>query len=180
MIAFPKFYYKRPDEWTFLVSNDPIDGFYPSPMHYKRLTVGGDKVLSDYVYVSEFKYGIQISQPSDCIIGRPVSDYRSIAKTNGMRLIDIETRMMVNILAIIKYANLDTQNVIGIGLNDPHAKKIGITVNLMVIVSLDSGHIKVMGLMDWYGIILEFTGNAMINQYRLYINDSKDVDSYHQ
>jgi len=33
MIAFPKFYYKRPDEWTFLVSNDPIDGFSPSPMH---------------------------------------------------------------------------------------------------------------------------------------------------
>ena len=63
MVAFPKFYYKRPDPWTFLVSVDPLDGFLPSPMHYKRPSVGADKVLVDYVYVSEFMYNGNASQP---------------------------------------------------------------------------------------------------------------------
>lgn len=76
MIAFPKFYYKRPDPWTFLVSVDPLDGFLPSPMHYKRPTFGADKVMSDYVYVSEFMYGSGgISQPGQPTTGE---DYNPI------------------------------------------------------------------------------------------------------
>ena len=113
MIAFPKFYYKRPDEWTFLVSNDPIDGFLPSPMHFKRPALGMDKVMSDYVYVCEFNYSGVPSQPGTPTVNLTIKQFRDIATSNGMRLEDIETRMMVGMLSAIKYASFNSRSAVG-------------------------------------------------------------------
>ena len=45
-VRFPKFYYKRPGRNVWLVSSDPVEGFSPSPMHYRN------GKLYNYAYVS--------------------------------------------------------------------------------------------------------------------------------
>jgi len=188
MIAFPKFYYKRPQVSTFLVSNDPIDGFLPSPMHYKRPVSGGDKVMSDYVYVSEFMYGSGgASQPGTPIGGLTAASCRDVASSFGMRNEDIETRMMINILLMIKYANVTPWLLIGNGANeyqfgvgesswsmnesDWDCEFDGYQTNLTSMLP-----IKCMGLIDWYGNRFEFIDNINSNNSGIYVTESKHIE----
>ena len=96
-----------------------------------------------------------------------------------MRLEDIECRMMINILSIIKYFNLNSLNTIGTGINN----SIDAVQNDWNNCEFDgyqttmntNASIKIMGLIDWYGNVWESVDNAMAYQNYLYINDSKGI-----
>lgn len=180
MVAFPKFYYKRPDLWTFLVSNDPIDGFLPSPMHYKRPSVGVDKVLSDYVYVSEFMYNGNASQPGTPTGNLTVDQHRVKAASFGMRVMDIETKMMINILCAIKYNTLNAQYAIGNGVSNSTGQAESDWANCEFdgykASKTDYTGIKMMGLIDWFGNGWTMVDNAFTTSNYIYINDSKIID----
>lgn len=108
MIEFPKFYYKRPQRYEWLISPDPVDGFMPSPMHYRN------GVMHDTVRISKY----------------PLSGYRSwtgltfststIWKTNNDNLRkkgqyewDYAAWMSIVMLMMVKYNNMDLEACLG-------------------------------------------------------------------
>ena len=77
MVEFPKFYYKRPNRWTWLVSPDYVQGFLPSPMHFRNGT------MHDVVRVSEYMLSTSgstvISQPGTTpMVSTPIADFRTM------------------------------------------------------------------------------------------------------
>lgn len=108
MMEFPKFYYKRPQRYEWLISPDPVDGFMPSPMHYRN------GKMHDVVRISKY----------------PLSGYRSwtglsfstktIWKTNNDNLRkkgqyewDYAAWMSIVMLMMVKYNNMDLEACLG-------------------------------------------------------------------
>lgn len=187
MVAFPKFYYKR-RKWIFLVSSEKVPGFEISPMHCKRETINGPLVEYDYVYVSEFMYNSNgdISQPGYFpMTNIPMITFRQLAWYNGMYVEDLSTRMMITILAIIKYANLNVQSVIGNGRSegDNLARQYdgikGHDGYGYGTSKTDNSNIKVMDLADFYGNAWEFIEGCYTYKNKVYLNnDIKTIKAY--
>ena len=182
MVEFPKFYYKRPNKWTWLVSPDYVQGFLPSPMHFRNGT------MHDVVRVSEYMLSTSgstvISQPgSNPRVSTPIADFRTILRAKGQYVIDRSSYDMIAILAIIKYGDLNAELVNGSGhvsgnntitLNDSIKGLDGYRTSLT-----DNLNIRVMGIEDFYGNawtfidgVFQYAGNVYVN------NDIENIEAF--
>ena len=114
MIEFPKFWYKRPSRYEFIVSPEYIEGFTPSPWHFRN------GVMRDYRRIT--KYVIDSAYTSKS--GSMAKNFSSIADINatrdrlrakGMYLFDFDAYSSIALLMLVKYANMDVQSVVGSG-----------------------------------------------------------------
>lgn len=115
LIEFPKFYYKRPSNYEWLVSDQYISGFSPSPMHYRN------GVMHDYVRISKYEINtayrsIPGSRAANSDNGRIISqNYRDGLRARGMYVLDFAAYCSLQILMLVKYANLDISATVGLG-----------------------------------------------------------------
>ena len=198
MIAFPKFYFKRPNKWTFLVSSDPIPGFTISPMHYRN------GVEDDYCYIAEYMIGgdstaRQISCPNVVpLTSRQMGDintngtFRKIAHNQHLYIQDYACRMMVCFLYLVKTANLNSQLTVGNGCSDGkglhNMNDTGDSIKgqdgYRGTNIYDNTNIKCMGLVDYWGNAWEFIEgaaswcDASANNTLYYTNDPNKFTRY--
>ena len=115
LIEFPKFYYKRPSNYEWLVSDQYISGFSPSPMHYRN------GVMHDYVRISKYEINtayrsIPGSRAANSDNGNiTLQNYRDGLRARGMYALDYAAYCSLQILMLVKYANLDISATVGLG-----------------------------------------------------------------
>ena len=171
MVEFTKGYYKRPNQWTFLVSPDYIEGFKPLPMFEH-----GGKVLDSF-RISEYPIGSgYTSQPGRVpLTNVNIQGFRNGLRPKGQYLLDLAGYETVCMLAIIKYADLNSQYVNGYGCNSGEA-----VMTLGDSIKGDDGYrtsitansnIRVMGIEDFYGNMWKLMEGVFEYQGKLYIND---------
>ena len=128
LIEFPKFYYKRPSNYEWLVSDQYISGFSPSPMHYRNGVMHDYVRISKYVINSTYRSipdSYAADQPGSTIGSEtePASasnihtlhQYRTNLRARGMYVLDYAAYCSLQILMLVKYANLDISNTVGLG-----------------------------------------------------------------
>ena len=115
LIEFPKFYYKRPSNYEWLVSDQYISGFSPSPMHYRN------GVMHDYVRISKYEINTAYrSIPGSRAANSDnnnitLQNYRDGLRARGMYALDYAAYCSLQILMLVKYANLDISATVGLG-----------------------------------------------------------------
>ena len=131
MVEFPKFWYLRPSKYEFLVSDSPIEGFLPSPMHYRN------GVMYDKVYVSKYELNhlyhsksgqrgtYQWQQESGGTSGNGFNSGSSTVQTSqihrtelrkkGMYVFDYASYCAILMLGLVKYGTLNWKTFIGYG-----------------------------------------------------------------
>lgn len=152
MVAFPKFYYRRNSEYQFAISPTKVTGCdTPSPMHYRN------GKFYDYVYISKYHLNSNYMSVSgsEFVASTVLSTLRTNTRANGMYLMDYPAAMSLAMLMFIKYANLNVQSVIGLGLSakstvggaDAVLSKDGRVAD----EATDTGSTVVFGLEDYWG-----------------------------
>lgn len=178
-IEYDVYYYARPNPWTWLISPDHIDGFYPCPACDR-----GGKILSKW-YMGEYmpndEYRILDGQyPKDNMSN---AEARAALRDKGYRLSDYANYNSVVMLALVKYADLDFSDCIGIGgYGDPDYIVVSNGDEILGddgIYDIDdydiTDSIKVMGIVDFYGGVFKNCDGIFEYGGYLYIND--DLDS---
>jgi hypothetical protein len=175
-IEYDLYYYSRPDQWTWLISKDPVDGFLPCPA-----CVRGNKVLSKW-YVSEFmpndEYRILENQLP--IINATNSDYRTNLRAKGYRLSDYANYNSILMLALVKYADLNFQYCLGNGWSSGKVRQLSSGDNILGddgyngSTKDDNASIKVMGITDFYGNTWKNNDGIFATSKYLYINTDLD------
>lgn len=119
MIEFPCFWYQRPSELSWSISSEPAAGFQPSPMHFRNGKLYKYTYISKYMLDSTFK-----SLPNVAPLGnKTIQEHRDALRAKGQYVWDYATICSLQMLALVKYANTETQNTIGRGHSDTSAAK---------------------------------------------------------
>ena len=176
-IEYDCYYYSRPNAWTWLISPDYIDGFYPCPACAR-----GGKILSKW-YVSEYSPNdnyrmIDAQYPR---VNTTNADFRTALRAKGYRLSDYANYNSVIMLALVKYADLNFQYCLGMGWNSGDSRQISSGDAILG----DDGYngttrdsnasIKVMGITDLYGNVWKNCDATF--EYGGYIYTNDDLDS---
>ena len=175
MVEFTLGYYKRPNAWTFLISPDYVEGFKPLPMFVRNGKIHDKFRISEYPVGSDFssKSG---QKPK---VNTTMDQFRSGLRGRGLRVLDVAGYESVTMLAIVKYADLNSQFCNGFGiasggsvttLGDTIKGDDGYQSSISAI-----GHIRCMGIEDFYGHVWKFTEGVFEYDGRIYIND--DIDN---
>src|SRR5574344_1268903 len=110
-MEFSSFWYSRPSANEFLVSPSYVDGFLPSPMHYRN------GVMHDKVYHT--KYALNSSYTSQTgtspLVNTTMQTFRTNLYNKGMYVSDYAVACSLQMLMAIKYGTLDMQSAIGFG-----------------------------------------------------------------
>ena len=176
-IEYDCYYYSRPNAWTWLISPDYIDGFYPCPACDR-----GGKILSKW-YMGEYMpnddYRILDGQLPKFSISN--ADARTALRAKGYRLSDYANYNSVVMLALVKYADLNFQHCLGMGYNSGNTWYYSHGDNILG----DDGYngankdandaIKVMGITDFYGNVWKNCDATF--EYNGYIYTNDDLDS---
>jgi len=130
MVEFPKFWYLRPSKYEFLVSDSPIEGFLPSPMHYRN------GVMHDKVYISKYEAnhlyysksgqrgtyqwqgesgGSGTTWWSESSSVQTSQIHRTEARKKGMYVMDYAAYCAILMLGLVKYNTLNWKTFIGYG-----------------------------------------------------------------
>lgn len=154
MIEFPRFWYKRPSKYEWEVSAYPIQGFSPSPLHYRN------GIMHDYAYVSKYMMNSAfMSRPGQVgVVGSTRDNVRNGFKNLGMYCMDYAGWCAINILMLVKYGTLNIQNLVGYGWSNTSAKantggadgvlgKDGYAAE----DKMSNGQIVAMGIEDYWG-----------------------------
>ena len=166
MIEFPMGYYYRPDPWTFIVSPDPIEGFYPSP----ACDLGGGNIISGF-RLSEFDLCNVSSVPRSIPGYNPwvnidAQTIKNALKAKGQYLETFGAWCWINFLAAIKHQNLNSQKVNGMGINSGSAIRTMTEDNIQGLdgcVSLTANdNVRTLGLQNFYGHVWDFLHNVMV------------------
>ena len=176
-IEYDVYYYSRPNAWTWLISPDYIDGFYPCPACAR-----GGKILSKW-YVSEYSPNdnyrmIDAQYPR---VNTSNADFRTALRAKGYRLSDYANYNSVVMLALVKYADLNFQYCLGMGWNGGKDRYISSGDNILGddgyngVTRNDNASIKVMGITDLYGNVWKNCDATFEYGGYVYIND--DLDS---
>lgn len=141
MIEFPKFYYKRPQRYEWLISPDPVDGFLPSPMHFRNGTLHDTVRISKYA-LSNYRSWQNIAPQA----GLQVLDYVTNTQKRGQYTIDYAATQSLVMLMMVKYANMDIESVLG----DSAATVNGQNETLL---GLDgkATNVSIFGIDSWLG-----------------------------
>ena len=176
-IEYDVYYYSRPNAWTWLISPDYIDGFYPCPACNR-----GGKILSKW-YMGEY-------MPNDSYrildgyaprVNTTSADFRTALRAKGYRLSDYANYQSVLMLALVKYADLNFQYCLGMGWNAGNSRQVSSGDGILG----DDGYngatrdanasIKVMGISDFYGNV--WKNNDAIFEYGGYVYVNDDLDN---
>ena len=170
MVEFPMGYYYRPDPWTFIVSPDPIEGFYPSP----ACDLGGGNIISGF-RLSEFDLCNVSSVPRSIPGYNPWStDYagyktfKNSLKSKGQYLETFGAWCWINFLRLIKQQNLNSKKVNGMGIYYPDDYTRVMTEDniqgLDGCVSLTANdNVRTLGLQNFYSHVWDFLHNVMVS-----------------
>ena len=174
-IEYDCYYYSRPNAWTWLISPDYIDGFYPCPSCAR-----GGKILSKW-YMGEYMpnddYRILDGQLPKFSISN--ADARTALRNKGYRLFDYANYNSVVMLALVKYADLNFQYCLGYGYGSSDSCQISSGDAILG----DDGYngardanasIKVMGIVDFYGNLFKNCDATFEYDGYVYINDDLD------
>lgn len=176
-IEYDCYYYSRPNAWTWLISPDYIDGFYPCPACDR-----GGKILSKW-YMGEYmpndSYKILEGQyPHVNIL---VADARTALRSKGYRLSDYANYNSVVMLALVKYADLNFQYCLGRGYDSGDSRQVSSGDAILG----DDGYngatrdanasIKVMGITDLYSNVSKSCDAIFESGGYVYINDDLDI-----
>ena len=173
-IEYDCYYYSRPNAWTWLISPDYIDGFYPCPACDR-----GGKILSK-VYMGEYmpNDNYRIIDAQYPRVNTSNADFRTALRAKGYRLSDYANYNSVVMLALVKYADLNFQYCLGMGWNSRQISSGDAILG-------DDGYngatrdanasIKVMGITDLYGNVCKNCDATFQYDGYVYVND--DLDS---
>ena len=101
MIEFPKFYYCRPTNYIFLISDSPLNKFKPSPMHYRK------GVMYDKVYVSKYTLNSNYRSVTNSTSSTfTIADALKNLHRNGLYLMDYKVFFSLTMLMTVKYNNI--------------------------------------------------------------------------
>ena len=176
-IEYDGYYYSRPNAWTWLISPDYIDGFYPCPAIDRA-----GKILSKW-YVSEYSPNdsYRILDGQNPRVSTSNADFRTALRAKGYRLSDYANYQSVLMLALVKYADLNFQYCLGMGWNAGNSRQISSGDGILG----DDGYngatrdanasIKVMGITDFYGNV--WKNCDAIFEYGGYVYSNDDLDS---
>ena len=167
MVEFPMGYYYRPDPWTFIVSPDPIEGFYPSP----ACDLGDGNILSgfrlsefDLCYVSSAPRSIPGYYPWDGIDAQTI---KNSLKGKGQYLETFGAWCWINILRLIKQRNLNSQKVNGMGIHAGLATCVMTEDNIQGLdgyVGITANdNVRTLGLQNFYGHVFDFLHNVIVH-----------------
>ena len=165
MVEFPLGYYYRPDPWTFVVSSDPIEGFYPSP----ACDLGNGTILNgfrlsefDLCSVSSVLRSIPEYTP---LVNVDAQSLKNKLKAKGQYLETFGAWCWINFLVAIKHQNLNSQKVNGMGIysgsictmTEDNIQGLDGYVNLTA-----NNNIRTLGLQNFYGHVWDFLHNVVV------------------
>ena len=166
MVEFPMGYYYRPDPWTFIVSPDPIEGFYPSPACDLGNNILGGFRLSEFdlCNVSSVPRSIPGYAPWVSVDAQTLKDK---LKAKGQYLETFGAWCWINLLAAIKHQNLNSQKVNGMGICVRHFTHTMTEDNIQgldgyVGITADD-NVRTLGLQNFYGHVWDFLHNVMVS-----------------
>ena len=186
-IDFPLFYFSRPSYMEFIISDKEFPGSLPSPMHFR------DNHLYKHCFVSKYKANKgYLSRPGNEILAdKTISEFRKgFWKANHSYCQDAAVLFSLNILRMIKYASLDSQNTIGYGLVNKQNTHAMPTNHHMAhnILSMDGGTsefisdqnqaILSLGLEDPWGNLFEFVDGLVEKDSNIYYSNSLKKPDY--
>ena len=165
MVEFPLGYYYRPDPWTFIVSPDPIEGFFPSPGH----DLGNGNILSGF-RLSEFDLCEVSSIPRSIPGYRPwvgitVQSFKNNLKNRGQYLETFGAWCWINFLRLIKQQNINSQKVNGMGINNTGRVMTEDNIQGLdgYVTINENNNVRTLGLQNFYGHVLNFLHNALVH-----------------
>ena len=167
MIEFPMGYYYRPDPWTFIVSPDPIEGFYPSP----ACDLGNGTILRgfrlsefDLCYVSSVPRSIPGYVPWGNVSSQFIKDS---LKPKGQYLETFGAWCWINFLRFIKQQNLNSQKVNGMGICAGNATSVMVEDNIQGLdgyININAiNNVRTLGLQNFYGHVCNFLHNVLVH-----------------
>ena len=173
-IEYKPYYYSRPNKWTWLISPDYLDGFYPCPA-IKR----GDKILSKW-YMGEYapNDSYRMLEGQYPRVSTTNADFRTNLRKKGYRLSDYANYQSVLMLALVKYADLNFQSCLGPGWNSGDTRQTSKGDTILGddgYVNLSNSSIKVMGIVDFYGNVWKHCDATF--EYGGYIYINSDLDN---
>ena len=173
-IEYKPYYYSRPNKWTWLISPDYLDGFYPCPAIAR-----GGKVLSKW-YMGEYmpNDNYRMLEGQYPRVSTTNADFRTNLRKKGYRLSDYANYQSVLMLALVKYADLNFQSCLGPGWNSGNSRQPSNGDTILGddgYVNLSNSSIKVMGITDFYGNVWKNCDATFEYGGYVYIND--DLDS---
>ena len=166
MVEFPMGYYYRPDPWTFIVSPDPIEGFYPSP----ACDLGDGNILRGF-RLSEFDLcnvsSVPRSIPGYVPLGSVSAQYfKDILKDKGQYLETFGAWCWINFLRLIKQQNLNSQKVNGMGICAGNGTSVMTEDNIQGLdgyININAiNNVRTFGLQNFYGHVGNFLHNVMV------------------
>ena len=176
-IEYDVYYYSRPNAWTWLISPDYIDGFYPCPACSR-----GGKILSKW-YMGEYmpNDNYRILDGQNPRVNTSNADFRTALRARGYRLSDYANYQSVLMLALVKYADLNFQYCLGMGWNTGSSRQVSSGDRILG----DDGYngatrdanasIKVMGISDFYANVWKNCDATF--EYGGYVYSNDDLDS---
>jgi hypothetical protein len=174
MIEFPKFYYKRPSRYEWIVSPDPITGFSPSPMHYRN------GVMHDYARISKYTLssGFISQTGTSPLVSQTLQQFRTGLRAKGQYVLDYASSCSLFMLMAIKYATLNVQSKIGWGhctvtntavLSNGGADGIKGKDGTVSDITVDES-ILCMGIENYYGNLNRFADGIIRVGNQIYLN----------
>ena len=175
-IEYDVYYYTRPNPWTWLISPDYIDGFYPCPACDR-----GGKILSKW-YMGEYmpNDNYRIIDAQYPRVNTSNADFRTALRAKGYRLSDYANYQSVLMLALVKYADLNFQYCLGMGWNAGNSRQVSSGDGILG----DDGYngatrdanasIKVMGISDFYANVWKNCDATFEYGGYIYVNDDLD------
>lgn len=179
MIEFPLFYYNRPSRYEFRISDDLINGYLPSPMHYRNNKIYKHVYITKYALDSEYMSRSGASPLTNVEAGT----IRTNLASKGIHMLDYNTYMGLLMLMYIKYGNLNLQSVIGNGTND--ASSIPVNGEADDVLGLDGGaglkssnsSIVTLGIENLWGKLHHYIDGLNIAANGTWINEVIDNHS---
>lgn len=127
LVKIPKFWYKwakSGNTLTLQIADGAVDGFYVSPAHADRGDGAGER---DYVYVGRYHCATS-TYKSTTGVAQACSITRSAARSSIHSLgsnywqFDYATRLTIQMLYLVEFANWDSQTKIGYGCSASGSK----------------------------------------------------------
>lgn len=177
LIEIPKFYYKRPSKYEFIVAPKYKNGFKLAPCFHHQ---SGDK---DYVRVTKYNIGSgYVSRSGVATLSNITMDtFRTGMRNKGMNILDYTTWYSIMILMLVKYANMNAQATVGYGYAE--GSRTYPAGNADSVLGLDgsasglgvNNAVLAMGIENFWGNALKFLDGMYGYNGNIYIKDVETV-----
>lgn len=177
LIEIPKFYYKRPSKYEFIVAPKYKNGFKLAPCFHHQ---SGDK---DCVRVTKYNIGSgYVSRSGVATLSNITMDtFRAGLRNKGMNMMDYATYYSLMILMLVKYANMDSQATVGYGYAEgKQTYNAGNADNVLGLDGSASGlgvnnAVLAMGIENFWGNVWKFLDGMYGYNGNIYIKDVETV-----